>query len=324
MGKTRKIKSIKIELIKKARESMLSAVQIFNNPLITFKSEIFITLAVIGWTYLLHAFYRSKKVDYRCFKKENDKKRYIKTNFGSTKLWSLDDCLKCQQCPLDDATKTNLKFLIGIRNEIEHQMTNQIDECLTSKLQACAIDFDYYITHLFGEKYKLSEQLSLAIQFSPLSPKQKDELTENHHITSNIKNFIVTFESGLPDNILMNNKYAYRIHFEAVSAGRSGTADETILFVKPGSPDAEQLEKKPVLVKETEKKKYLPKQIVKMMQDKGYKKFSVHIHTLLWKDKNAKVPGKGYGALVCNNWYWYDSWVKLVEDYCAENVKELN
>lgn len=46
------------ELVKKAREAMLTAVQIHNNPQIDFKSELFIVTTIIAWTYLLHAHYR--------------------------------------------------------------------------------------------------------------------------------------------------------------------------------------------------------------------------------------------------------------------------
>ena len=42
----------KHELLIKSREAMLAAVQIYNNPQITFKSEIFISMASIAWTYL--------------------------------------------------------------------------------------------------------------------------------------------------------------------------------------------------------------------------------------------------------------------------------
>ena len=62
----RRFNSKKDELIKKSREAMLAATQIYNNPLITFKSESFITLSVIAWTYLLHAYYQKIGVDYRC------------------------------------------------------------------------------------------------------------------------------------------------------------------------------------------------------------------------------------------------------------------
>jgi hypothetical protein len=40
--------SIRAELVEKSRESALTAVQIFNNPLIEFKSETFIVLMTIA------------------------------------------------------------------------------------------------------------------------------------------------------------------------------------------------------------------------------------------------------------------------------------
>lgn len=60
MERHRKIGSVKKELAIKAREAMLSAVQIYNNPNIQFKSETFIVLSIIAWTYLLHAYYKEK------------------------------------------------------------------------------------------------------------------------------------------------------------------------------------------------------------------------------------------------------------------------
>ena len=55
------------ELIIKSREAMLSAVQIYNNPNIQFKTESFIVLSNIAWTYLMHAYYRTKDIDYRYY-----------------------------------------------------------------------------------------------------------------------------------------------------------------------------------------------------------------------------------------------------------------
>lgn len=57
----RSVGSIKNELLQKSREAMLSAVQIYNNPSIQFKSETYIVLSIIAWTYLLHAYYRKEK-----------------------------------------------------------------------------------------------------------------------------------------------------------------------------------------------------------------------------------------------------------------------
>ena len=57
----------KSEILIKSREAMMSAVQIYINPQISFKMESFISLAVISWTYLLHAYYANCNVDYRYF-----------------------------------------------------------------------------------------------------------------------------------------------------------------------------------------------------------------------------------------------------------------
>lgn len=43
----RRVGSIKTELVNKSQESALAAVQVFNNPNITFKSETFVVLMVI-------------------------------------------------------------------------------------------------------------------------------------------------------------------------------------------------------------------------------------------------------------------------------------
>ena len=69
--------SIKNELIEKSKEAMMSAIQIYNNPLIKFKSEIFIVTSVISWTYLMHAYYRSINVDYRYYKSKVKEKAMI-------------------------------------------------------------------------------------------------------------------------------------------------------------------------------------------------------------------------------------------------------
>jgi len=316
----RRYHSLKDELVRKSRESMLAAVQIYNNPNITFKAEIFISLAVIAWTYLMHGYYRSKKIDYRYYHMKGSRKEYDRTKHGAYKRWELERCLNEKACPLDADTQANLRFLIGIRHEIEHQMTDKIDEYISAKLQACAINFDFYITKLFGEKYKLSEELALAIQFSPLIPEQTGELRDNPHLTANIKNFVCEFEENLPEEIMRSSKYAYRILFVPIAANRARQADRVVEFVKPDSELAEEIDK--ILIRETEKPKYLPGQIVKMMNDKGFTKFKTHHHTDLWKSMNAKKDLK-YGTQIAKTWYWYQPWVDEVEKYCQEHRSEF-
>ena len=135
----------KVELIIKSREAMLAAVQIYNNPQITFKAETFITIVIISWTYLMHAYYANNGIDYRYWNKSKNGKRkvYDRTKHHSYKFWELERCLDDDRCPIDENTKNNLKFLIGIRHEIEHQMTKRIDDSISAKIQACSINYNY-------------------------------------------------------------------------------------------------------------------------------------------------------------------------------------
>jgi hypothetical protein len=55
----------------KSREAALTAIRVFNDPQVSFKSETFIVLMVMAWTYLLHAYYRDAKVEYRYYKSRN-------------------------------------------------------------------------------------------------------------------------------------------------------------------------------------------------------------------------------------------------------------
>ena len=139
---------------------------------------------------------------------------------------------------------------------------------MSAKLQACALNFDYYICKLFGDKYNLSKELSLAIQFSPLTPEQRDMLHDNMHITSNVKNFVVDFENVLSEETLASSRYAYHVLSVSINA-KKGQADQVVEFITSDSPLAEGIEKTYAVLEETEKRKYLPNEIVYLMKEKG-------------------------------------------------------
>ena len=62
--------------------------------------------------------------------------------------------------------KKNLMFLIGIRHEIEHQMTTRIDDQLSAKFQAAALNFNSVIKKLFGVRYSLDKEQAMSLQFA--------------------------------------------------------------------------------------------------------------------------------------------------------------
>jgi hypothetical protein len=319
--RTRRMFSVKEELLKKSREAALAAVQIFNNPNITFKSETYIVLMIVAWTYLLHAYYRSQKVDYRYFTKGSKRKQYDRTKHGAYKYWELERCLNDKKCPLDHNVVQNLTFLVGHRHEIEHQMTTRIDDLLSARFQACCINYHEAITLLFGEPYGIAKHLAFSLQFSSLSEEQVDSLSKHTGLPSHIKRYIEGFDGTLTSEDFASQKYAYRVIFVPKTVNHPNQADQVITFVKADSEIAKTANATYAVIKETERPKWLPSEIVTIIKDEGFPRFGITQHTNLWKNCDAKKSFKGYGVQVAKAWYWYDSWLDEVRRHCRENAE---
>lgn len=189
----------------------MAAVQIFNSPMVTFKSEIFVVLMNIAWTYLLHAHYRVEGVEYRYFKQRAKRRVFDKTKSGAFKHWELDRCLSDDKSPIDKDAANNLRFLIGIRHEIEHQMTSRIDSSLDAKFQACCLNYNSYAKKLFGDKHGIDKYLAFSLQFSSISPEQAASLPPPESMPSHIQSYIDGFEGSLSDEEYDSPKFAYRV-----------------------------------------------------------------------------------------------------------------
>lgn len=320
MKRRRGVHSVKEQLLSKAREAALSAIQTFNNPLIRFKSETFIVLMVIAWTYLLHAYYRSIGVEYRHYDQKAKRRRYKRTKDGSYRYWELMSCLECDRCPLQEPVKQNLLFLLGLRHEIEHHMPPRLDDYMSGRYQACCVNFNDAIKSLFGEKYGIDQFLSYSIQFVRLTPGQVT-LVPSEELPSTLRNYIARFDESLSQQNIESPQFALRFFFMRKLTANRGQADRVIEFVPPDSPVAEAANREYVVVRETEKPKYRPKQIVEMMRDEGYTWFGMGQHTELWKRLDARKGGTGYGTFVAvGDWYWYENWVDVVRQHCCQEA----
>lgn len=320
----RKLYSIKEELLTKSREAMLCAVQIFNNPNIVFKSESFIVLSNISWTYLMHSYYRKVGIDYRYFEMKAHRKRFDKTKRGAFKYWELERCLNDDNCPIDAVPKSNLKFLIGLRHEIEHQMTTRLDDYLSARFQACCLNYNHYIKTLFGKEYTIDKYLSFSLQFSSISEEHGKQLNEFSDLPKSIASYINDFDEMISENDYNNPQYSYRVLYVPKTANTKGHADKVIEFIRADSPEAAGLNKEYRIIRDREKPKHLPKEVIENVKAKGFKKFGMHQHTQLWKQLDARKEGKGFGTKVANTWYWYDNWIKEVEKYCSDHKEEFS
>lgn len=311
----RRIYSEKRDLIDKAREAMLSAVQIYNNPLMSFKTESFIVLAMIAWTYMLHAHFRSKKIEYRYFSKMGKRKKFTRNPDGSLRYWDLMECLSKETCPLDANTKNNLRFLLGLRHQVEHKKASGLDSYLSARYQACALNFNHYLKELNGKQFGLDQSLALSLQFAELDHTQSKLIKDKEDmIPAEIISYVSAFDNSLSGAEIESERFAYRLLFTRVVAKRKGQADRVLEFIDPKSDMAKSISKEYWVKEETEKPKLSATQVVQKVRAAGFKDFGLHQHALFWRAHDGKNADKGFGTVVVKTWCWYQNWVVFVID----------
>ena len=107
--------------------------------------------------------------------------------------------------------------------------------------------------------------------------------------------------------------YAYRVALVPITINNPRKADEVFEIVDRDSPEAEAIG---IVLRDRERPKHLPGQVVNRMHELGFRRFNMHHHTQLWKQLDGKNRGKGFGADIAGTWYWYDTWVAEVEKHC--------
>lgn len=303
------------ELLIKAREAVIAAVHIFNGAGLTFRAELFIVTSVIGWTYLLHAWFRREGIDFRYLNADGTVK---KTKQGEDCYWELGKCLRHDRSPVPSGTVKNLEFLLDLRHEIEHRSTNRIDDAVSAKLQACCINFNDAIKSLFGAQYGLERRLPIALQFVTFDSDQRAVLKRASELPQNIATMMDEFHNGLSAEQQADPRFAYRVAFVPKSGSRASSADLAVEFVRANSEDAKEINR--VLLKEVNKKRYTPTQVVEMMQADGYPNFKLQQHTELWQGLDARNPANGFGCQgdYKGTWVWWDTWIARVRAHCQE------
>lgn len=143
----------------RAREAMMAAVELFNNPNMCFRIEMFCVLANIAWTYLFQE------------KLERTRSGSSKRHDGKSK--SLDEMVRSADCPITNkAVCANIKTIVDIRDKVEHTLFAGSDEKFGALFQSNCLNFDHYLTEWFGKDLTLSNNLSLALQFVGLQKEQ--------------------------------------------------------------------------------------------------------------------------------------------------------
>ncbi len=209
------------QLLQKAKDSALLAVEFYNKPAVSFKSEGFITMMCIAWTSLFHAYFFKKKIKPYYRKTDKGKKlRYEKVieklpnnkEIEDYKWWDLSKCIKEYFKDLNNGVRKNLEFFSGIRNLIVHRNLPELDANLFGECQANLLNFSDMLKSEFGERHKIDNMLSFSLQMFN-QPKNfieasKSELKKKNAIE--IVEFIKAFRSTLSEDIIFSPEFSYK------------------------------------------------------------------------------------------------------------------
>ena len=287
------------ELLEKARDSALLAVEIYNKPRTSFRSGGFIVFMCIAWTALFHAIFEKNKLKY--FHKKNGRCVIID---GEKKAWELERCVKEYYGDQNTPQRKNLEFFIKLRNKIEHRFLPQLDLDIFGECQAMLINFEEMLIKEFGDQYAINENLVFALQFSSIMhEKQKEAIKiKESKEYKKVKHFIEKYKTNIDDAIKNSLNYSFKVFLIPKLGTHEKTSDVAIEFVKydPTKPEEQEKYKK-LLVAIKEKQVPMSgfragqvcEKVFKALKDKmphGWKFNPSSHHVKFWKYYKIRPP----------------------------------
>ena len=271
-----------IGYIEKAYSCALLAVEIYNKPLVSFRSEGFIVQMMIAWTALFHAIFLKNGIPITY---KNDE---------SNIFLDLRKCINKYDGILKKEIKANLTLLVDIRDIIVHRDNPTIDDGLFGYCQACLNNFNEILITNFGDKYQLKNTLAYSLQFSKKYVRPQIETIKKYRhqddkkFSSAIEHYNNELSTSAPD-IFNSQSYCFRVYIipKIVKENKSEASIDFVNIDSLSSDTMEQLNKAVLLIKETRvggeyyKFKEVTNEVYEKLNEKmkpGWK-FAIYHHT---------------------------------------------
>jgi hypothetical protein len=300
------------ERLIRARESMVLAVQIYNSASLNFKTEVFVVLANIAWTYLLHEHYERRGFS-------------IVGDDGRSLL--LGQMIKRHDCPLSKGICNNLSALKTIRDEVEHKVLGKSDLKWQGLFQTSCLNFDKVLCKLFGDRLTLAKELSFALQFSRMNVEQVATLNK-YEIPAHIEALDARLNQKLSGEERSDMEYQFRVIYTLDSSSKGNSHFE---FLRPESAEGKAIQNVLVHYKAADHLyPHKPNQVCKLVSLKSKKVFTPHNHTQSWRlhkvreqtgSKQADNTNKDYCIYHAahGDHTYSDKWIdRLVEEVIDE------
>ncbi len=244
-GKTKSI-------LESSVDAALLAVEVYNKPRTTFRSQAYIMLMIIAWTRLFHAHFRRIIGEKYYYKKTNGRYKVID---GERKAWELSTCIK-KYNNLSSAVERNIEFFIGLRNKIEHRgvLKSEIDNLIFGECQSLLYNYENILVGLFGSEYALHENLVYSLQFSHLRTEEQIQ-AHKEAVTKEMRevfSYVERYRANLRDDVFKSQEYSIKlVQIPRISnTNRSDLAIEFVRWNELNEEDRKKYDKLHAIIKE--------------------------------------------------------------------------
>ncbi|MFW5402680.1 DUF3644 domain-containing protein, partial [Yersinia sp. 1252 StPb PI] len=292
---------------------------------------------IISYTSLFHAIFEKNGVDY--YHKDRDGNTvYID---GEEKAWELKECFEKYWHGIESPVKSNLSFLIGLRNKIEHRFLPIVDLMCSGECQAALINYENLLTKEFGDNHALLVNLAVTMQLSRASMEAKVEAlkqfqSQNYMI---IRQFMESERQALSAEMLESQEYRIKAFLIPKIGNHAVTSDISIEFVnfrKLSEEEKAQYDQGIAFIKEVQSPYiHKPSDIVLKVKEL-HPFFNMALHTKCWKFFEARPnilnsTYKGvYAGFVLgfNNYLYTSDWIAFLNVELSnlerlQNIREV-
>jgi Protein of unknown function (DUF3644) len=295
------------ELVQKSRESAILAVQIYNNPTISFRTPGFIVQMIIAYTSLFHAIFEEEERDYVQYSQDGTPKL---SSSGHPWMWSLGQCVKEYWGGTASPVRDNLRLFIELRDEIEHRFAPLFDTSIADLCQAMLLNYEDLMVKHFTDFFSLGANLAIPLQITRTSsPGRVDAMRELQRGDFAILSKVVeSFSEGLPPDVRDSPEFRFKVLLVQVPANRPEAADFSMRFLKYDDiPESLRTELRDAVtlvktktVQAANVGNLRPSAVVKAIQAVD-PRFRLHEHTQAWK--YFAVRPREAGPEGCNTVY---------------------
>jgi len=282
-GKTKSI-------LQSSINSALLAVEIYNKPRSTFRSECYITLMAMAWMRLFHAYFHRVKGDKYYYKKDGQ----WEIIDGERKTWELGTCIT-KHGKLSPSVVANLEFFIGLRNKIEHRHIDakEVDTLIFGECQALLYNYESTLVEWFGADYGLNENLAYSLQFSKMRVEEQKKANKAlaTQELQDVKKYIEDYRSALKGDVFDSQEYSIKLlQIPKVSnTNRNDLAVEFVKWSELSEEDKENYEKLLAIVKDkiivqeaVNTDRYKPGDVLKKLEKRAGLELSQYDHRCLY------------------------------------------